>query len=182
MAQPNKINNFFKHLYRCHTCSMKIFIYTNTLLVKLCSTWRFIDSLFLLACVLDHILKQICFFCSTAIIKSFQTPMVWITNPKKVGFIFVLLIYSIIWKNSPVLVQLINMCVPAQSCLTLCNPMNCGPPASSIHGILQSKVLEWVAISSSRGSSWPRAWTQVSYISFIGRQVLYCQYHLGSSH
>ena len=68
---------------------MKIFIYTNTLLVKLCSTWRFIDSLFLLACVLDHILKQICFFCSTAIIKSFQTPMVWITNPKsRVHFCF----------------------------------------------------------------------------------------------
>ena len=39
----------------------------------------------------------------------------------------------------------------AQSCLTLCNPMDCSPPGSSIHGILQARILEWVAISFSRG-------------------------------
>ena len=44
----------------------------------------------------------------------------------------------------------------AQSCLTLCNPMNCSPPGSSVHGILQARILEWVAISFSRGSSQPR--------------------------
>ena len=38
-----------------------------------------------------------------------------------------------------------------QSCLTLCNPMGCGPPGSSVHGSLQARILEWVAISSSRG-------------------------------
>ena len=38
------------------------------------------------------------------------------------------------------------------SCLTLCNPMDCSPPGSSVHGILQARILEWVAISSSRGS------------------------------
>ena len=43
-------------------------------------------------------------------------------------------------------------------CLTLCNPMDCSLPGSSVHGILQVKVLEWVAISFSKGSSWPRAW------------------------
>ena len=52
----------------------------------------------------------------------------------------------------------------AQSCLTLCNPVDCSPPGSSIHGILQARVLEWVAISFSRGSSWPRDRTQVSRI------------------
>ena len=41
----------------------------------------------------------------------------------------------------------------AQSCLTLCDPMNCSPPGFSVHGILQAKILEWVAISFSRGSS-----------------------------
>ena len=39
----------------------------------------------------------------------------------------------------------------AQSCLTLCGPLDCSPPSSSVHGISQSKILEWVAISFSRG-------------------------------
>ena len=50
----------------------------------------------------------------------------------------------------------------AQSCLTLCDPVDCSPPGSSVHGILQARILEWVAVSFSRGSSWPRGWTQVS--------------------
>ena len=41
----------------------------------------------------------------------------------------------------------------SQSCLSLCDPMDCSPPSSSVHGILQARVLEWVAISFSRGSS-----------------------------
>ena len=41
----------------------------------------------------------------------------------------------------------------AQSCLTLCNPMNCSLPGSSVHGILQARILEWIAMPSSRGSS-----------------------------
>ena len=52
----------------------------------------------------------------------------------------------------------------AQSCLTLCDPMDCSLPCSSVHGIFQAIVLEWIAISFSRGSSQPRDWTQVSYI------------------
>ena len=51
-----------------------------------------------------------------------------------------------------------------QSCPTLCDPMDCSLPGSSLHGILQARVLEWVAISFSRGSSRPRDWTQVSHI------------------
>ena len=51
-----------------------------------------------------------------------------------------------------------------QSCPTLCNPMDCSLPGSSLHGILQARVLEWVAISFSRGSSQLRDWTQVSLI------------------
>ena len=41
-------------------------------------------------------------------------------------------------------------------CPTLCDPMNCSPPGSSVHGILQARILEWVVIPFSRGSSWPR--------------------------
>ena len=60
------------------------------------------------------------------------------------------------------------VCVCAKSpksCPTLHNSMDCSPPASSVHGILQAKTLVWVAMSSSRGSSRPRDWTPVSYPS-----------------
>ena len=50
----------------------------------------------------------------------------------------------------------------ALSCPTLCDPMDCSLPGSSVHGILQARILEWVAISFSRGSSQPRDWTLVS--------------------
>ena len=53
----------------------------------------------------------------------------------------------------------------AQSCPTLCDPIDCSPPGSSLHGILQARILEWVAISFSRGSSQPRDRTQVSHIA-----------------
>ena len=56
-------------------------------------------------------------------------------------------------------------CLVAQLCLTLCDPMDCSPPGSSVHGILQARILEWVAMPSSRGSSWPRDGTQVSHIA-----------------
>ena len=57
-----------------------------------------------------------------------------------------------------------------QLCLTLCNPMDHSPPDSSVHGILQERILVWVAISSSRGSFQPRDPTRVSCVSCIGRQ------------
>ena len=57
------------------------------------------------------------------------------------------------------------------SCFRLfATPMDCSLPGSPIHGILQARMLEWVSVPFSRGSSWPRDWTQVSC---IGRRVLY---------
>ena len=53
----------------------------------------------------------------------------------------------------------------AQSCLTLCNPVDCRPPGSSVHGILQARIPKWVAIPFSRGSSRPRDQTWVSRIA-----------------
>ena len=58
-----------------------------------------------------------------------------------------------------------ELCLIAQSCLTLCDTMDCSPPGSSVHGILQTRTLEWVAMPSPRGSSQPRDWSQVSHIS-----------------
>ena len=60
-----------------------------------------------------------------------------------------------------------------QSCLTLCDPMDCSWWGSSIHGILQATILEWVTMLSSRGSSQTRDWTRISSISCIGMWVLY---------
>ena len=51
------------------------------------------------------------------------------------------------------------------------NDKTCSPPGSSVHGILQARILEWVAMPSSRGPSRPRGRTCVSYISWIGRRV-----------
>ena len=80
----------------------------------------------------------------------------------------VLLLYSSVWVRAKSL----------QSCLTHYDPTDCGPPGSFVHGILQARILEWAAMSSSRGSSQPRAWTSLSYVSSIGRRVLYHQCHL----
>ena len=52
-----------------------------------------------------------------------------------------------------------------KSCLTLCDPRGCILPGSSVHGILQARILEWVAISFSRGSSWLRNWMWVSHVA-----------------
>ena len=61
----------------------------------------------------------------------------------------------------------------AQRCLTFCSPMDCSPPGSSVHGILQARILDWVAISSCRGASRSKNRTHMSYGSCAGRQILY---------
>ena len=57
--------------------------------------------------------------------------------------------------------------------------MNCSLPGSSLHEILYARILVWVAMPSSKGSSWPRDWIHISYASSSGRQVLYHWHHLG---
>ena len=61
----------------------------------------------------------------------------------------------------------------AQSCLTLSDPLDCSLPGSSVHGIFQARVLEWVALSFSRRSCQRKNWTWVSCVSCIGRCALY---------
>ena len=71
---------------------------------------------------------------------------------------------------SLVLCNVLLLCAHILSCIWLCNPMDCSLLVSSVHGIFQEKILEWVAISSSRGSSWPR---NLTCVSSVGRQILY---------
>ena len=63
------------------------------------------------------------------------------------------------------------MSIVAQLCLTLCDPMDCSPPGSSVHEIFQARILEWVVIPFSRGSSRPRDQT---WIACIDKWSLYC--------
>ena len=71
------------------------------------------------------------------------------------------------------------VCMHTQSYLTLCNLVDCSPPGSSVHDISHTGTLEWVAISFSRGSSWPRDQTWVSCVPCNGRQILCQLLHLG---
>ena len=69
---------------------------------------------------------------------------------------------------------LFSLCIHAellQVCLTLCNPMDCSPPGSSVQRVLQARMLEWIAMPSSRVP--PNSRNRISCISCIGRQVLY---------
>ena len=68
------------------------------------------------------------------------------------------MIYATIWMN-------IESESHSVVCLTLCDPMDCSLPGSSVHGILQAKILEWGAVPFSRGSSQPRNQTRVSCIA-----------------
>ena len=71
------------------------------------------------------------------------------------------------------------LCIPlyalrAQSCLTLCNPMDCSPPGSPVHGLLQARILDWVGLPFSRVLSRLRDRTCISYISCVSKHALYC--------
>ena len=76
------------------------------------------------------------------------------------------------------LIQILNFSSLAEvpnrlSCLTLCDTVDCHPRDSSVHEILQARILEWVAMPSSRGSSQHRGGTHISYVSCIGRRGLF---------
>ena len=78
------------------------------------------------------------------------------------------------YNSSPVLPAVLNAsCMHAQSCLTLCNPMDYSPPDASIHGVFQARILEWVVIPFSRGSSQSRDRTDVTSIFCIGKRIIY---------
>ena len=72
---------------------------------------------------------------------------------------------SLRWNNTGIVLKMSVYVLVAQSCLTLCDPMDSSPPGSSVHGLLQARTLEWVAIPFSRGSSPPRDRTRVSCIA-----------------
>ena len=71
-------------------------------------------------------------------------------------------------------IKCVCVCVLSRfSHVWLCDSMDYSPPGSSVLGIFQARILEWVSISFFRWSSWPRDQTHISYVSCIGRRVLY---------
>ena len=77
------------------------------------------------------------------------------------------------------------LCSVMQLCRTLCNFIDCSLSGSSVHGILQARIVEWISMPFSRGSSWPRGQTLFSYIFCIGRWIFfffffYHKHYLGS--
>ena len=75
------------------------------------------------------------------------------------------------WSSLVCYYSSVCVCKSMQLCPTLCDPMDRSPPGSSVHDILQARILMWVAMPSSKGSSQPKDWTCVFYVSCIGRQV-----------
>ena len=79
-----------------------------------------------------------------------------------------LLLFRLLWETDQSLIFFLSekkRKLVAQSCLTLCDPVDCSLLGSFVHGILQARILEWIAISFSRGSSQPRDQTPVSCIT-----------------
>ena len=94
--------------------------------------------------------------------------------------------WSITFKNCkalyciPIIYIMLCCAKSPQSRWTLCDPMDWSPPGSSVHDILQARILEWVPMPSSRGSFTPRDQTHASYVSCTCWQILYHQCHLAS--
>ena len=108
------------------------------------------------------------------------SPSAVILEPKKVSLslhcFYCFPIYFALWSDGTECHDLSVLNVASsvtQSCLTLCEPLDNSPPGSSVHGIFQTRILKWVAISSFNGSSWPTDWTHICSVSCIGRQILY---------
>ena len=91
----------------------------------------------------------------------------------KIWYIYTMEYYSVIKKRESESILVRWVSEVAQSCPTLWDPMHCSLPGFSVYGIFQARVLEWVVISFSRGSSHPRDRIHVSCISWVGRWILY---------
>ena len=79
-----------------------------------------------------------------------------------------------------VVVGYMHACLVTQSCPTLCDPFDCNPACSSLHGIFQARILEWIAIPSSRESSWLRDQTHINLCLLHCRWILHPLCHQGS--
>ena len=94
------------------------------------------------------------------LLKAWKVKLTWALNTAEQAWLISTISLSCVsvW-------NLCAVCLVTCLCLTLCDPIDCRLPGSSVHGILQARILEWVVIPFSRVSSWPRNWTQVSWVA-----------------
>ena len=105
-----------------------------------------------------------------------ESPFSFISAARKIRYFSYFLTHT---PSGALTLSVCRCCLVTQPCLTLPPPhTNCSPPDASVHGIFQARILAWVAISFSRGSSGPRDWTCVSCLA--GRFFLPLS-HLGST-
>ena len=121
--------------------------------------------------------RKYIFRCSTFSFVALETNRFWATFPRVPGHLGLCNpLWDLCFLHFHRVMEMSMRAVRAkmlQLCPPLCDPINCIPPGFSVHRILQARILEWVAMPSSRGSSQPWDNTCVPNISFIGRQVLY---------
>ena len=148
-------------LFFTYFCSL--FCFVAVISIVLCSKWLIhsFDSVILLLILCSVLFISVCLFLNssksvvnTSCIFSILFPRSWI--------IFTITIIILFFLKGCLSLLLLKV---VQSCLTLCDPMDCSSPGSSFHGIFQVRILEWVAFPFSRGSSQPKGWTQVSCIA-----------------
>ena len=143
--------------------------------------------IFLFFYILLYFILQCCVgFCHTStflvfcILSKFWNLLVIFHTPWKISVrVFWLrldLIYTEIWEWLTLTILVLSIhwhnfycCLVTKLCPTVLRPMDCSLPGSFVHGISQARILEWVAMPSSRASSWPRYWTHFC----TGRQILY---------
>ena len=90
---------------------------------------------------------------------------IWMSNSVNKGYYFQEMVPYLQLNTQKVCIPIVVVMLVTQLCPTLYHPIDCSPPGSSVHGILQARILEWVAIPFSTWSSWPRGRTQLSQIA-----------------
>ena len=104
--------------------------------------------------LLEGVSNKLLTWCTLALLNSFISSLIWFPFEIILALLFIFNCHVTKPSNS----EIARMCVCSvtQLCLTLCDPMGCSPPGSCLHGISQTRILEWGAISFSRGPFWPR--------------------------
>ena len=87
-------------------------------------------------------------------------PQVWLYTDTKGSLFWDITVWNLLGRQHEINAKIVAELLSRTQ--LFCEPMDCSPPGSSVHGILQGTTLEWVAVPFSRGSSWPRDWTPVS--------------------
>ena len=164
---------FYKREIRLRLIVLKHCIFLIIFLFSSISSWKSAIKIFQYDCGIVYFSVYFCMYFKKSVLLGTDTFILVLSFWYIVPFIILkclTLSLMVLCASKSVLSEIkivTSACVRAeslQSCLILCDPVDCSPPGSSVHGIFQARMLEWVAMPSSRGSSRPRDRTHVSYV------------------